>query len=56
MKRTQLYLDDDIWQALHSRARESGTSISELVRQAVRDKYVVRPAGRRQAVRAVVGM
>ena len=35
MKRTQLYVDEDIWKALHIRSRQSGTSISELVRQAV---------------------
>ena len=56
MKRTQLYLDDEIWQALHIRARQSGTSISELVRQAVRDKYVAGRAARRQAMRAFVGI
>ena len=39
MKRTQLYLNEDIWKALHVRSRQLGTSISELVRQAVREKY-----------------
>jgi hypothetical protein len=56
MKRTQLYLDDTSWQALHIRSRQSGTSISELVRQAVRDKYAASPAARRQAMRAFVGI
>jgi ribbon-helix-helix CopG family protein len=56
MKRTQLYLNEDIWKALHIRSRQQGTSISELVRQAVRDKYGSSPARRREAMRALVGM
>jgi hypothetical protein len=56
MKRTQLYLNEDIWKTLHVRSRQQGTSISELVRQAVRDKYGNSPASRRQAMQALVGM
>jgi Ribbon-helix-helix protein, copG family len=56
MKRTQLYLDDDMWKALHIRSRQSGTPISELVRQAVRDKYGNPLAHRRQAMQAWVGL
>ena len=56
MKRTQLYLNEDIWKALHIRSRQQGTSISELVRQAVREKYGSSPARRRQAMQALVGM
>jgi hypothetical protein len=56
MKRTQLYLDDDIWKALHVQSRQRRTSISDLVRQAVRDRYGSSPANRRQAMMALVGM
>ena len=56
MKRTQLYLDDESWQALHIRARQSGTSVSELVRQAVRERFVASRGSRRQAMRAFVGL
>jgi hypothetical protein len=56
MKRTQLYLNEDIWKTLHIRSRQQGTSISELVRQAVREKYKSSPASRRQAMQALVGM
>jgi len=56
MKRTQLYLNEDIWKALHIRSRQQGTTISELVRQAVRDKYGSSSAGRRQAMQALVGL
>jgi hypothetical protein len=56
MRRTQLYLDNDIWKALHVRSRQQRTSISELVRQAVRDRYGSSFANRRQAMAALVGM
>ena len=56
MKRTQLYLNEDTWKALLVRSRQQGTSISELVRQAVRDKYGSSPASRRQAMQALVGL
>jgi hypothetical protein len=56
MKRTQLYLHEDIWKALHIRSRQQRTTISELVRQAVRDKYGSSPASRREAMQAMVGL
>jgi hypothetical protein len=56
MRRSQLYLDDDIWKALHVQSRQRRTSVSELVRQAVRDRYGSSPANRRQAMMALVGI
>jgi hypothetical protein len=56
MKRTQLYLDDDLWNALHSRAKRQGTTISELVRQAARKEYLDKQEGRRKAMHALVGL
>lgn len=56
VKRTQLYLEDDLWAALHVRSRQSGLSISELVRQAIRDRYFGRQVRRREAMDAVVGL
>jgi len=56
MKRTQLYLDDDLWNALHERARSEGTSISELVRQSARERYLGSLEGRREAMQAFVGI
>ena len=56
MKRTQLYLEDDAWKALHIRARQSGTSVSELVRQAVREKFLSGSANRKAAMEALVGI
>ncbi len=56
MKRTQLYFHEDVWKALHIRSRQQRTTISELVRQAVRDKYGNSPASRREAMQAMVGI
>jgi hypothetical protein len=56
MRRTQLYLDDDLWQALHARARGEGSTISELVRLAARERYLGKLDERRGAMEAVVGI
>jgi len=56
MKRTQLYLQEDIWKVLHIRSRQQKTSISDLVRQAVREKYGNSSVDRKEAMRALVGL
>jgi len=56
MRRTQLYLDDDLWNALHARALLGGTSISELVRAAARERYMVNLEERRTAMLGIVGL
>jgi len=56
VKRTQLYLEDDVWQALHARARQEETTISDLVRQAVRERYLGSQMARKAAMQAVVGI
>ena len=55
MKRTQLYLDDELWHALHKRAAAEKTTISELVRKAARDRYLMDPERRRAALMGIVG-
>ena len=55
MRRTQLYLDDQLWGALHARARTEKTTISELVRQAVRERYLGDREQRRGAMERFVG-
>ena len=55
MRRTQLYLDDDLWNALHVRARKEGTTISDLVRRAARERYLGSLDERREAMLAFVG-
>jgi hypothetical protein len=56
MRRTQLYLDDDLWKTLHTRARSEGTTISALVRQAARERYLGNLDERREAMEAIVGI
>jgi hypothetical protein len=56
MRRTQLYLDDHLWSALHARARTQNTSISELVREAVRDRYFGKRDEQKKAMQEFVGI
>jgi hypothetical protein len=56
VRRTQLYLDDDLWNALRARAREQGTTISDLVRKAAREHYLDKLEGRREAMQAFAGI
>jgi len=56
MRRTQLYLDDHLWNALHARARSQRTTISSLVREAVREHYLGDRDERMAAMQAFVGI
>ena len=56
VRRTQLYLDDDLWEALHAHARRERTTVSDLVRKAARDRYLAPSEERSKAMRAIVGM
>lgn len=56
MRRTHVYLEDDLWAALQGLSRESGKSVSALVRQAVRERYGVDRLKRQKAMQAFVGI
>ncbi len=56
MHRTQLYLDEHLWNALHARAKSGKTSISELVRVAVRDRYMGKRDEQAKAMQEFVGI
>ena len=56
MRRTQLYLDDQLWGALHARARSEKTTISELARQALRDRYIGDIERRMTAMQNFIGI
>jgi len=56
MRRTQLYLDESLWSALHRQAHLEKTTISELVRRAARERYLEGMEERRSAMRALVGL
>jgi hypothetical protein len=56
VRRTQLYLDDQLWGALHTRARNEKTTVSELVRQALRERYLGSRDERMAAMQSFVGI
>jgi metal-responsive CopG/Arc/MetJ family transcriptional regulator len=56
MKRTQLYLDEDLWQALHTKAAIEKTTVSDLVRTAARERYLEDSDKRREALMGIVGI
>lgn len=56
MRRTQVYLDDDLWKTLHILARQSHSTVSELVRKALREKYLDDAARRKEALLSAVGL
>jgi len=56
VRRTQLYLDDDLWFALHARARSRKTTVSELVREAVRERYLGKRDEQAKAMQEFVGI
>ena len=49
-------MDEHLWNALHSRALSEKTSVSELVRQAVRERYLGNKEERANAMQAFVGI
>ncbi len=56
MRRTQLYLEDDVWETLHILARQSRTTVSELARKAIREKYLGDAARRKDVLLSAVGL
>jgi Ribbon-helix-helix protein, copG family len=56
VRRTQLYLDDHLWAALHARAKIRKTTISELVREALRERYLGNQKERMKAMQDFVGI
>ena len=56
MRRTQLYLDEDLWKLLHTIAVQSKVTISDLVRTAIREKYNQNALRRKEAMEAVIGL
>ena len=56
VRRTQLYLDEELWATLHAKARLEGATVSELVRVAVRERYMGNLVERRAAMLGIVGL
>ena len=55
VRRTQLYLDEPLWDALHLEARQTGATVSELVRTAARERYLGGRDARKRAMLAFIG-
>jgi hypothetical protein len=55
MRRTQLYLDDALWNALHAQARSRKTTVSELVRGVARERFLGSRDEQRKAMQEFVG-
>ncbi len=56
MKRVQIYVEDDLWKLLQILARQSRSTISDLVRKAVREKYCASPSERARIFHSVIGL
>jgi hypothetical protein len=56
VRRTQLYLEDDLWKTLQVLARQSRSTVSELVRRAVREKYLGDAASRKKVLLSAIGL
>ena len=56
VRRTQLYLEEDLWGTLQARARSQRTTVSALVREAIRERYLGNHGQRMKAMQALVGI
>ncbi|MFC5864695.1 ribbon-helix-helix protein, CopG family [Acidicapsa dinghuensis] len=56
MRKIQITLDDDLWNALKTRAKAEKTSVSGLLRIAVKEKYLNSFERRKVAMEAIVGL
>lgn len=57
MRRTQIYLDEEVSAQLAKRAKEERTTVSDLIRKAVREKYrVMTIAEKMEAARQAWGI
>ena len=56
MRRTQIQLDDQLWNVVQTRARSERKTISALVREILRERYLGKFEKRRQAMQAIVGI
>jgi hypothetical protein len=57
MKRTQLYLDENMAKTLASLSRRKGTTVSQLVRESVEEKYMtMKPANKALLARQLSGI
>jgi predicted transcriptional regulator len=53
--RTQIYLDEDLLRVLKMIARQRRSTVSDIIRSALRDKYLEHKADRAQILLSAVG-
>ena len=51
-----MYLEDDLWKYLHAQAEAKDTTVSDVVRSTLREKYDQDRERRKQAAEAVIGL
>ena len=56
MRRTQVYLDDDLCKYFHTEAEVKGATVSDVVRSTLREKYDQDRKRRKEAAEAVIGL
>ena len=56
MRRTQVYLDDDLWKYLQVQAEVKDTTVSDVVSSTLREKYDQDRERRKEAFEAVIGL
>jgi Arc/MetJ family transcription regulator len=56
MRRTQLYLDDQLWATVHAQALREKTTVSDLLRQAVRERFGASQEQRKADMLAAIGI
>jgi hypothetical protein len=56
VRRTQLYFDDDLWTVLQVKSRQEKTTVSDLVRKAVRERYLTESSERYKAMTDFIGI
>jgi len=49
-------MDEDIWKVLEIKARETRSTISDLVRAAVREKYLASPIRKTELLKSIAGL
>jgi hypothetical protein len=56
VRRTQLYIEDDLWTLVSTLARRDGRTVSDLLREALREKYGRDRVNRKEAFEGVIGL
>lgn len=56
MKRTQIYIDEDVFSFLEKESKTARRSISEIIRESIKEKYRYKSNGLMKRLHSVFGM